>query len=138
MLFASPNLNGAPNFKISVNHTILILHHKSGQRNWILVLDAFQNGGENLRRPYRAQKKIDFWRRGKAPPPKINQRKTFVRWPFCFYPKVETHPWYWMHFKMGAEVSKKKVIFVVRLRLTTKITQRKGFWMIMGLLFLQS
>jgi hypothetical protein len=32
-------------------------------------------GGENFKRPYRAQEKIDFWRRGKAPPPKINQRK---------------------------------------------------------------
>ncbi|OQA18874.1 MAG: hypothetical protein BWY63_01902 [Chloroflexi bacterium ADurb.Bin360] len=31
-----------------------------------------------------------------------------------------------VHFKMGARISKKKVIFVVRLRLTTKITQRKG------------
>jgi hypothetical protein len=37
---------------------------------------VFQNEGENFRRPYRAEKKIDYWRRDFAPPPIINQRKT--------------------------------------------------------------
>jgi hypothetical protein len=44
----------------------------------LLLPGAFQNGGENLRRPYRAQEKIDFLRCGCATPQKINQRKTFV------------------------------------------------------------
>ena len=40
-------------------------------------------------------------------------------------------------FHVRAKIPKKRVIFVVKLCLTTKITQRKGICMITGLLFPQ-
>jgi hypothetical protein len=55
----------------------IVLYSDYKRLHELVKRGAFQNGGENLRRPYRAQEKIDFWRWGFAPPPKINQRKAF-------------------------------------------------------------
>jgi hypothetical protein len=39
---------------------------------------AFHAGGDNLGRLVVAGKKMDFWRRGKASPPKIHRGRGFV------------------------------------------------------------
>jgi hypothetical protein len=54
-----------------IEHCQFIVSVSPGMTTRMKVAGAFQNGGGNL-------EKIDFWRRGFAPPPKINQRKTFV------------------------------------------------------------
>ncbi|MBN1921087.1 MAG: hypothetical protein JW892_07580 [Anaerolineae bacterium] len=64
--------------------------------------ESHPNSGVRFKMGVKISEKVDFWRWGKAPPPKINQRKSVCMIMGSRFPKVKTHPKYWRfsHFSL--------------------------------------